>query len=291
MIVNYPSCLFFGKETRRSYYMDGQRFFLERRITVLVTTSYEPSEQLLARAERIAGELDGRLVDRRQYSLPKLRAKYRDEDVMLVNDRELRYQTGNEGPLVYFHPSNGFVRVKRLRKGERDLLLDLAGVKPGDVILDCTAGLASDAIVFAYAAGAEGSVTAVESSKPLACLLREGLTVYSTCIPEADEAMRRVRIEEADHLDYLRSLPDRSVDVVYFDPMFRRPHEDSSSMMPLRSVADARALSPDSIAEARRVSRRCVILKENSGSGEFERLGFARNERANAKITFGVIEI
>lgn len=54
--------------------------------------------------------------------------------------------------------------MKRLRNGEPDTLLALAGVRPGDRIVDCTAGLGSDAIVFAFAVGDEGTVVALESA-------------------------------------------------------------------------------------------------------------------------------
>ncbi|WP_409346869.1 class I SAM-dependent methyltransferase [Paenibacillus sp. MBLB4367] len=258
---------------------------------MLITTSYAPSDQLKAAVNRLADGLEGKLVPRRQYSLPRLRSMYGDSDILVANERELRYYAG-DGTEVYFHPSNGYVRIKRMRKGESDLLIEISGASPGDSVLDCTAGLAADAIVFAYAVGPTGTVTALESSPVLACLLREGLSSYTTEIAEATVAMRAVRVEESDHLDYLRRQPDRSFDIVYFDPMFRKPIQDSSSMSPIRSVADMRALTEEAVAEAKRVARRCVILKEHRDSGEFERLGFTRNDRSQAaKTVYGVIEL
>lgn len=258
---------------------------------MLITTSYAPSDQLKATVKRLSGMLDGKLVLRRQYSLPKLRVIYGDSDILVANEKELRYYAG-DGSEVYFHPSNGYVRIKRMRKGESDLLIEISGASPGDKVLDCTAGLAADSIVFAYAVGPEGEVTALESSPVLACLLKEGLSAYTTEIKDATIAMRAVNVVEADHLAFLRSQPDRSFDIVYFDPMFRKPIQDSSSMSPIRAVADMRALSEEAVAEAKRVARRCVILKEHRDSGEFERLGFARNERSQAaKTVYGVIEL
>ena len=88
--------------------------------------------------------------------------------------------------------------------------------------------------------------------------------------------MRRVEAKHADYEDFLRNLPDDFYDVVYFDPMFRHPLKDSVQLAPLRLLAEPAPVSHAAIAEACRVARKRVVLKENSRSLEFARLGFSK---------------
>jgi hypothetical protein len=80
----------------------------------------------------------------------------------------------------------------------------------------------------------------------------------------------------------LRSLPDKSADIVYFDPMFRIPVEESSSISPYRFIANPEPLSLEAVTEAVRVARRKVILKDHRDSPEFDRLGFANRKKCKA---------
>ncbi|MBQ1913638.1 MAG: protein-L-IsoD(D-D) O-methyltransferase, partial [Selenomonadaceae bacterium] len=91
--------------------------------------------------------------------------------------------------------------------------------------------------------------------------------------------------------DFLREQPDKSFDVVYFDPMFRHPLMESENLNPLRAVADHRPVSLEAISEAKRVARHRVVLKENSRSLEFARLGFTKMAGGQySKIRYGVYE-
>jgi 16S rRNA (guanine1516-N2)-methyltransferase len=255
---------------------------------MLVTTSYEPKQEQLQEAEHLALELGGRVVLRRQMTLDKLRQRFGDEDILLVSKERIEYHHEQRQPL-FFHPSTAAVRVKRLLKDEPDPLLELAGIRRGDRIIDCTAGLGSDAIVFSFAAGEEGTVTALESAKIPSFLLKQGLSVYHSEVPGLNEAMRRIRVLRTDHLTYLKQQPDASADVVYFDPMFRRPITESSSIKAIRGIADDRALTAEAIQEAVRVAARAVVLKEHRDCEEFERLGFPEIHRSSTKIAYGVI--
>ncbi|WNQ09170.1 class I SAM-dependent methyltransferase [Paenibacillus aurantius] len=256
---------------------------------MIVTTSYNPSETIVGRSRQWAAELGAQWVPRRRLSIRQLRERYATAGILLQTERQLQYYPEGED-FLYFHPSMAHVRIKRLERGEPDPMLELSGARPGDAILDCTAGLASDALVFSYAAGASGKVTALESERVLALLLREGLQAYPTDLAPLEEAMRRIEIRHAEHLSYLRSQPDDSCDIVYFDPMFRLPLEDSSAISPLRQAANPHPLSPEAVKEAVRVARRRVVLKDHRDSPEFERLGFYRPKRTRTKITYGVID-
>ncbi|MBM7563388.1 class I SAM-dependent methyltransferase [Paenibacillus sacheonensis] len=253
---------------------------------MIVTTAQKPTPEQTAYAQAIAAELEGRFVPRKQDSLQLLGRKYEDPVLLVADDRGLRYYEDSKEPL-YFHPSMAYVRVKRMRKGERDPLIALTGCLPGDSVIDCTAGLGSDSIVFSYGVGASGKVTALESERVLYTVVREGLRSYRTGHEDVNDALRRIGMRCIDHLSYLKQQADKSADIVYFDPMFRHPLHDSSALAPLRGLANGAALSEESVKQALRVARKCVVLKEHGDSGEFERLGFEKRHRN--KIAYGVI--
>ncbi len=256
---------------------------------MLVTTSLDASESTRQRSIEAAERTGGVWVPRRGFSLAKLRTAYGDPNILLVTERELQYIREDAKEPLFFHPSTAQLRIKRLLRGERDTLIDISHAAPGDHIVDCTAGLGSDAIVFSHIAGPGGHVLAIESTPVLTYLLKVGLAEYVSDVPEVNEAMRRIELSECDHLDRLRLLPDRSVDIVYFDPMFRIPVYDSSSLTPLRAIANAEALRVESVEQARRVARKTIVLKEHKDSGEFQRLGFTPISRNPSKFTYGVI--
>ncbi|WP_342666474.1 class I SAM-dependent methyltransferase [Saccharibacillus sacchari] len=257
---------------------------------MIVTTGIQPAEAELQRATGIANQQGIPLVPRGRTSIPNLFSKYNADAVLIVTQGKVRLFREDQ-PVLEYHPSMGYVRAKRLLRGEPDPMIDAARVETGDTVLDCTAGLGTDSLVFAVQVGPTGLVRCLEASAELSVLLREGLSSYEVEKPTVTEAMRRVEVINTDHLNYLKSLPDKSFDVVYFDPMFRKPVYDSSAISPLRAFADDRALSEESIGEAVRVARKTVVLKEKKGSGEMERLGFTSDGRVHAKITYGVITV
>ncbi|GIO31115.1 MULTISPECIES: class I SAM-dependent methyltransferase [Paenibacillus] len=257
---------------------------------MIITTGDKAGEAVIRRAAALASRTGGQYVPRRHTSLAKMSKLHGDEEIIVVLDGGARLVRPG-GDTVEFHPSMGFIRAKRILKGESDPMLDAALMSPGDSVLDCTAGLGTDTLVFAVKGGRDSAITAVESSASLSALLSEGMAYYTSNVEEINDAMRRVRIESGHHLDVLRRMPDRSVDIVYFDPMFREPLMDSSAIRPLRRFANSDPLSPESIKEAVRVARKTVVLKEKRGSGEFARLGFSEQERSHSKISYGVITV
>jgi Methylase involved in ubiquinone/menaquinone biosynthesis len=259
---------------------------------MIVTTGMKPTEEETAQAEALAAELGVPYVPRGGATLAALRRRHNAGRVLVAGPDGLRLHADDAGQPLRYHPGMGLVRVKRLREGVRDPLVEISGVRPGDRVLDCTAGLAGDAFVFSYAAGPEGRVTALESEPVLHTIVREGLRIYSTGMDDADAALRRIELIRADHAEYLSSLPDKSFDIVYFDPMFRIPVHESSGMEPLRGVANPAPLSHEAVREAKRVARRAVLLKENRDSGEFERLGFTWvKPKKTSAVAYGVIRI
>lgn len=259
---------------------------------MIVTTAEKPVAGLTAYARELAEELGCRFAERRRETLAGLSRRHPDagDGILVVRPDGLRFAAEGAEPLFY-HPSMAQIRVKRLSDGGSDALVDAAGIVPGDVVVDCTAGLGADAVVLSYASGPAGKVTAIESSRTLYLIVREGLRSYASGVPELDAAMRRVALVHAEHLAALREMADGSADVVYFDPMFARPVLGSASLRPLRHHAEDRALSPEAIREARRVARRAVVLKDHKASGEFERHGFRRVRTSYSAVDYGVIQI
>ncbi|MFF2089748.1 class I SAM-dependent methyltransferase [Paenibacillus sp. NPDC058174] len=258
---------------------------------MIVTTSDKPSLNASTQAKRLAVELGASYRPRGRDTLRQIASSMEDCRLLVVTEREVRFYEGQTESPLYFHPSMAFVRVKRLRKGETDPMIELSGCRAGDRVIDCTAGLGSDSLVFSYAAGELGTVTALESEPVLCAIVREGLSMYKSGLADVDAALRRIELLNSHHLSYLKGLPDNSVDIVYFDPMFRQPIHESSAIQPLRTLANASALSEEAVAEAIRAARKTVMLKEHRDSGEFARLGFERRHVNTSKIAYGVIEV
>jgi 16S rRNA (guanine1516-N2)-methyltransferase len=257
---------------------------------MLVTTAYHPSEEAIERSKRLSEEIQCNWVPRKKDSITTLIKKYKSSSLWVVSSEEMKYIHENQSPL-FFHPSLALIRVKRLINGEKDTLMECSGIHTGDSVLDCTAGMASDAIVFSFSGGPGSEITALESEEIPYLLIREGLNRYKTDIKPLDESMRRIKVERSDHLSYLQKLPDRSIDIIYFDPMFRSPIEDSTALSPLRSLANSQPLSKESITEALRAARKSVVIKEHRDSGEFARLGFTQVHKTYSKIAYGVIKL
>lgn len=188
------------------------------------------------------------------------------------------------------HPGMGLVRVRRYRRGDRfDQLLKATGVGEGDTVLDATFGFGQDALVLACAAGETGRVTALEHSPVLAALAIAGMPHWH---PPGNELAQRIDLRHANHTEVLAQLPDRSYDVVVFDPMFRHPKAAAPGFELLRTLADPTPLSAQAVEQARRVARRRVVVKDAWPGRELERLGLEKlgvRPSRTAAFLFGVV--
>lgn len=203
-----------------------------------------------------------------------------------------------------FHPSMSLIRILQGNRGEDDRFLSATGLESGQTFLDATLGLGTDALVAAWKVGEKGRVIAVEHSPLIAALIKEGLEALRNKElphiknPEKQVAWRElitasqnIEVKWGDHFEILSNLPDLSVDVVYFDPMFRRTREKSASIRPLHAWSDNRPLRLETIREACRVARSRVVLKERKGSLEFARLGFhVFNSGRYSQVDYGIID-
>jgi len=163
-------------------------------------------------------------------------------------------------------------------------------LQPGDSVLDCTLGRATDALIAAWKVGPQGRVVGLEKSRLLAEMTIHGLQHDVDPSRELTALLRQVEAHCADYNLSLPSLPEGSFDVVYFDPIFDQPLEQSPAMGPLRALADASPLSPEAVAQARRAARRCVVIKQRKGSGLWETIKVDEIvSGAGSPIEYGVL--
>ncbi len=172
-----------------------------------------------------------------------------------------RYHTAAMAHPFFHHPGLARNRVLGLRKGEPDTLVRAAGLEPGMLVLDATLGKAVDATVAAWAIGPSGRVVGIESHPVMAALVRLGLRGPATAWPELEDAMGRIEVRTGDHQEILEGLPDRSFDVVCFDPLFPDPVVGSQDMDALRELGREGPVATEALAEACRVARSRVVHK------------------------------
>ncbi len=202
-----------------------------------------------------------------------------------LGDAVLRAQ----GQRLRFHPGMALLRIKRLMKGELDPLVVAADIRPGESVLDCTLGLAGDALVLAHAIGETGHVLGLEGSPLLAEFAQKGLP---SLLPPAAAPAQRIEVRAIDHRAFLATAAPRSFDVVYFDPMFRHARDAAHGFDVLRALADPRPLDLPTLEAAKRVARRAVVVKDGAPGIDLVRLGLRPlPSRRGANLLYARIDL
>ncbi|HEL1592251.1 TPA: class I SAM-dependent methyltransferase [Streptococcus suis] len=245
---------------------------------MIVTTSLGMDEGLVYRARRIANELGIEYKERKKQSVGKMLGTY-EAVLVLYKDKLILEQRG--GQVLFFHPDTAMLRIK----SGRDPLLELLG-KEKQSIIDCTMGLGSDSIVLASAGH---RVTALESSKLVHFIVSRGLQDFDSGLQEVNRAMKSIQTILTDSLTYLKGQIDKSVDVIYFDPMFSEEIKESQNLSGLSTLADRSRLTEEIVSEAKRVARKKLIIKAHFRDQVFEEFGFIRHVRPNQKFHYGEI--
>lgn len=254
----------------------------------VITTGLRSGKILGEKAIELSRQLNVPYISREKNSLESIREKSGAEIILLLRSSKLSLVV--DGKELFFHPGLAKLRIKEIQAGKTDQMINAMGLGKGDNLLDCTLGLASDALVSSYVVGDGGTVIGLEDSVPVAEIVRRGLQTYTGENSDIINAMRRIKVIHSDHVSYLKNLPDGSFDVVYFDPMFRVPREQSSSIAPLRPLANNNALSKEAVDEAVRVARKRVVMKETRNSPEFHRLNFDTVQGGRySPVAYGVI--
>jgi len=237
-------------------------------ISAAVTTSREDAD-IIQQAKEIAIELDIEYLPRTKKSIDNLRREFKLDYLVVVERQQviLRGET-----ILSWHPSMAVPRIKALREGKNDPMIDAMKLKPGNTVLDCTLGLAADALVASYTVGPTGQVTGLEASKFLAFLTRWGLDNYACQNKYLASARAGINVLNKHYQSYFSEQDDNSFDIVYLDPMFGYALKKSSSLNALRPFAHYEDVSGDNIKEALRVARYRVVMKQNSQSIKAEEL-------------------
>ncbi|MEH7273891.1 class I SAM-dependent methyltransferase [Neobacillus vireti] len=256
---------------------------------MFVTTAGRTNQQMIEIAMETASKLGVPYIPRKKKSIELLQKETTSDCIVVGKERLELFHMESAHPF-FFHPNSAMFRIKRLINGEHDPFAEAAQLTKGMSFLDCTLGLASDSIVASYLVGNSGMVTGTEGQKYLAFIVKEGLKSWDSEYPVMNEAMARIQVIHSRALDYLKILPEHSVDCVYFDPMFDESILESDGIKALGQLALYEDLTKEMIDEALRVAKHRVLLKEHYKSQRFERYGFQIYRRKTAKFHFGVLE-
>lgn len=254
---------------------------------ILVTTPINPSEEIIQKSKELASDLKAIYCERKKNTLNYLTNRYRVESALLFDGIKIRLVHNKKS--FEFHPNMALLRIESLKNGKNDRYIDLAKIEPGDKVLDCTCGLASDAIVASYVTGKTGSVTALEASAILSNIVKYGLQNYSHKKEAINSAMRRIEIVNCNYNDYLKSLESNSYDIVYLDPMFKKTRYKAQGLDIVRNLGCYNLPTKANLNEARRVARKHVIIKDSAPGLFLKSMNITVISKAR-KIWYGILK-
>ena len=242
---------------------------------IAVTTPLQPTAAEHAAAGAAAARWGLPYALRGHGPLEEIQRGAGADALLVLSARDARLVIG--GSARVWSPGMGALRAKRVAAQlavarprvptDRDPFFEAADIRPGDAVLDCTLGLGADALVAAVAAGEGGRVVGLEGSLALAAWVGEGLA--RSPLPGAG----RIEVRAGDHAALLAAMPERSFDVVCFDPMFRHARAEPGGFDVVRALADGRPLERETLERARRVARRWVLVKDGAPGWDLARLG------------------
>lgn len=257
---------------------------------MIITTASRTTSDLLSKAKELSHTFDLPYKERNGVSVEQLKAHYQTDVVVVGKDRVF-ISPINDKSKLFFHPNLAMVRAKRIFNGEKEPLIETAQLREGMTFLDCTLGLASDSIIASISVGSAGSVIGIEYNDVLHLLAKQGLASHVSGNQLFDQAMRRIEVIRDDHYSFLKKAKTNSVDIVYFDPMFSAPINTSSGMNSIRNQASSNDITIEIIAEAKRVARKRVVLKDHWKSDRFTKLGFTQHRRKTSLFHYGTLEL
>lgn len=252
-----------------------------------VTIGLKGSSELYRQGLNWAHELSLPFLSRRHKdSLEKMRREHGLAGLLVATRKGPQVYT-EEGILRY-SPGMAVLRLQELKRGGEDHFVSACALSSGKRVLDCTLGLGADAAIASCLVGTEGLVVGVEASPVIWKLTSVGMRSYNDGDPDLVAALHRIKPVLGEAEEYLMAAPDDSFDVVYMDPMFQKPVEGSSNMLPLRPAACHKEPTMDTIREALRVAP-LVVIKERY-RGFLQRLGASEFEGGRySRVKYGII--
>ncbi|MGE7132009.1 class I SAM-dependent methyltransferase [Lysinibacillus xylanilyticus] len=261
-----------------------------REVKTIVTTAGRPDDLSLALASFACKQLDASFEPRKKRSVRKISQELHAHVIVAGKNRFEYYAFGANEPF-FFHPNSAAFRLKRVARGEAEPFLEAAQLEKGDSVLDCTLGLAADAMLAAYTVGEADRVVGLEANPNVAFIVGQGMQSYDTTELPLTACMRHIKVVQAEAVSYLKTLPDNTFDIVYMDPMFEEIIEEANNFEALRLAGEHMTLTNEWVSEAKRVAKKRVVLKAHFRSEWFAKYQFTQLTRTTAKFHYGVLDI
>lgn len=223
-----------------------------------VVPSLKAKGQALIEAKEWADSIGAIYARRQKRTTAELRRDYGDQFLVYAA----------QGPKLFrpdgthlFSLNMAQLRIDHLRKGQTDHFLEAIDAGQMTSFLDCTCGFGADSIVASFALSPKATVTALEVSPLMAAVTGWGFSHFVHEAADVTAALRRITLYCCDYRDFLQSLPDRSYDVIYLDPMFDKPILTSCQFQPVRDILEHHQLTHEDIVLALRKARHRVVVK------------------------------
>ena len=252
-----------------------------------VTVSKDASKDLIHKAKEAARELNLPWMERRD-TLEETGGE--DCEGLLEFTRKCPvYRTRDN--LYKFHLGTAKLRIAQMKHGHADRLVKLLPDKEYLTVVDATFGAGGDSIVLSWALQGKGQIISLEKSPVLWVVGQAGISGFSDADEDVLQAIRRIHLIHDDFAHWLQQAKSNSVDVVYFDTMFRHPvKKDINNRNAFRNAACYDVLTEDVLAQAVRAARYRVIVKERPFSPVFKNPAFTYVDSKKGQSTaYGVI--
>ena len=255
----------------------------------IITTITKVNTDLIYQAQALAQKLNKKFVTRNNLSLERLKQDNNVDNILIFTKDGLKAHT-SQGDL-FFHLNMAQLRILNLNRNQKDHMVEAMDLKPKMSVLGCTLGLGTDATVASYIVGENGKVVGLESATLIYLITKYGLANFNHDNIAINHSLRRIESFNLHYLDYLKAQGDNSFDIVYFDPMFRKPIQDSANFKPMRAIANMEQLQSKALVEALRVAKKRVVIKETKDSMEFKRLNISQIYGGKySSVSYGVID-
>ena len=244
----------------------------------ILTTAQKSNKAIQEEAKVLASSMHMTYIKRGKSSILALFDAHLCDYIAVLSGNGLTIHFPNNQQYS-FHLSMAQLRILRLQRGEGDHLINAVQTilnanhplgKEEFSFLDCTIGLGSDSIVVSYAFP-QAKIKGLEGSLPIWLATSYGLAHYSHNVKSVTDALRRIEVSHDTFETYVPNLPDDSIDIIYFDPMFEVPVEESPQFKPLRGHTMESHIDDKIMEEAMRVASCGVIIKERPFSSVFQK--------------------
>lgn len=211
-------------------------------------------------------------------------------DFYYVVERDDRIVIKWRGGEFFFHPSVSILRMRNIRNGQRDYLIEALELEGNEKVLDLTFGLGSEAILIA-AFLPFGKVVGLEKSIHIYTVVSEGIKNFKTELNWLKNALSKIELIHTDFKDFVRKASNETFDIVYCDPMFENPKYESSAMNPLRPFAVYDTVNEDDLKHFIRIAKKKVVLKSCVEDNLFRKIKVDKVIGSKKSgIIYGIIE-